>query len=329
MTSTETPEQTADISNILQPFSLEKSNVRGRMVKLDHVLKDILEKHKYPPAVSTLLAELASLTVLLSAMIKYEGLFTLQVKGNGPLRTMVVDVLSDGAVRAYAGFDEDAVKKAVKRADNDDHNFFHLFGEGYMAFTVDQPGETETYQGIVQLTGGSLVKSVEHYFEQSEQIRTAFHLTVHPQDGIWQSGGIMLQHIPSPDYEQDKEKEKEDWTRAKVFLETCRDDELLSPHISVTDLLYRLFNEDGVRVYPAKELFHSCRCSLARVTNALMTLPLTEILEIKEEEGDFNMKCEFCGHKYHMTEPQLDQIIERKERQMQQSKESNAEDQPE
>ena len=314
MVSTCETEHTDNTVNILQPFSLEKSNVRGRMVKLDSVLSGLLEKHKYPPAVSTLLAELTSLTLLLSAMIKYDGLFTLQVKGNGPVSTMVVDAISDGSVRAYAGFDEAAVEAAIKPKDAKEQNFFHLFGEGHMAFTVDQPGDAETYQGIVQLTGGSLVKSVEHYFAQSEQIKTIFYMAVHPQDGNWQSGGIMLQHIPSPDYVDDKEKEAEDWARAKMFLDTCRDDEILSQNLSASDLLYRLFNEDGVRVYPEKELKHKCRCSLARVTNALMTLPLAEIMEIKVEEGDFTMKCEFCGHEYQMTEPQLEQIIERKER---------------
>src|SRR4051812_32017993 len=110
--------------NVVQPFRLEKSNVRGRMVRLGSVLGEMMEQHKYPPPVSALLSEVVTLCLLLAGMLKYEGIFTLQIKGNGPIRLLVADVTSRGEVRAYAGFDAAAVKKAAKRKKDIKHNYY-------------------------------------------------------------------------------------------------------------------------------------------------------------------------------------------------------------
>ena len=129
--------------NVVQPFRLEKSNVRGRMVRLGSVLADIMKRHDYPPPVSGLLGEVVTLALLLSAMLKYDGIFTLQIKGDGPIRMLVADVTHRGEVRAYAGFDEAAVKKMAKRKKDVTNHYYHLLGKkGYIAFTVD-PGNVE------------------------------------------------------------------------------------------------------------------------------------------------------------------------------------------
>jgi molecular chaperone Hsp33 len=184
--------------NIIQPFRLEKSGVRGRMVRLGSVLAGIMKQHDYPPPVSALLSEVLTLCLLLSSMLKYEGIFSLQIKGDGAIRTLVADVTSKGEVRAYAGFDEAAVKKAAKRKQDKDNHYYHLVGKGHMAFTVDHGGNgpESRYQGIVELKGNSIVDAAQHYFTQSEQIKTSFHLAVHPQDRHWRTGGIMIQQMP-------------------------------------------------------------------------------------------------------------------------------------
>lgn len=293
--------------NVIQPFRLEKTNVRGRMVRIGSTLGEVLARHNYPAPVSSLLSEAMSLCLMLSAMLKYDGIFSLQIKGDGPVRLLVADVTTRGEVRAYAGFDEAAVKKAAKRKQDIDNHYYHLLGKGYIAFTVDQGLSENRYQGIVELKGNSLVNSVLHYFTQSEQIKTAFKLAVHPQDGLWRAGGIMIQQLPE-EGEAESEVTLDDWTRAVMLLNTCTDGELLSPMLHSTDLLYRLFNEDGVRVYQPTHVRFSCRCSSEKVVNILRTIPRGEVEDIIEKDGFVSLKCEFCSHDYTYGTDDLDEI---------------------
>ncbi|MBI1216037.1 MAG: molecular chaperone Hsp33 [Alphaproteobacteria bacterium] len=298
--------------NVVQPFRLEKSNVRGRMVRLGSVLAQMMEQHKYPPPVTALLSEVAALGMLLAGMLKYEGIFTLQIKAEGPIRLLVADVTSSGDVRAYAGFDDAAVKKAAKRKKDTAHNYYHLLGKkGYMAFTVDQGSVDDRYQGIVELKGASIVDAVQHYFTQSEQIKTSFRLAIHPQDGQWRAGAIMIQQLP--DEEAGKgatELSIEDWTRAVMLLSTCTDGEILSPVLGTADVLYRLFHEDGVRIYSPTHVHFKCRCSREKVVSILRTIPRRELEEVCEKDGKVSITCEFCSEKFDFTKSQLNDVYE-------------------
>lgn len=300
--------------NVIQPFRLEKSGVRGRMVRIGSVLADIMKQHDYPPPVSALLSEVLTLCLLLGSMLKFDGIFSLQIKGDGAIRTLVADVTSKGEVRAYAGFDEAAVKKAAKRKKDTDNRYYHLLGKGYMAFTVD-PGKSEhRYQGIVELKGESVVEAAQHYFTQSEQIKTSFKTAVHPQDGHWRAGGIMIQQMPDEEAGKnvDAEPDLEDWTRAAMLLSTCSEGETLSPVLHSADVLYRLFHEEGVRIYSPTHIRFKCRCSRERVIDILRTIPQPELDEPLEKEGKVLIKCEFCSENYVFTPEQIDDVYKEK-----------------
>jgi molecular chaperone Hsp33 len=301
--------------NVVQPFRLEKSGVRGRMVRLGSVLADIMKQHDYPPPVSALLSEVLTLCLLLSAMLKYEGIFSLQIKGDGAIRTLVADVTSNGEVRAYAGFDEAAVKKAAKRKQHKEHHYYYLLGKGYMAFTVDYGGggADSRYQGIVELKGKSIVDAVQHYFTQSEQIKTSFKLAVHAQDRHWRTGGIMIQQMPEENAGKiESEPDIEDWTRAAMLLSTCSDGEILSPVLATSDVLYRLFHEEGVRIYSPTHVRFKCRCSRGRVIDILRTIPRAELEDICEKDGHVSIKCEFCSQDYRFNPEDLDAVYKEK-----------------
>lgn len=296
--------------DVVQPFRLERANVRGRMVRLGPVLAEIMQRHDYPPPVSGLLAEVVTLALLLSAMLKYDGIFTLQIKGDGPIRMLVADVTHRGDIRAYAGFDAAAVRKAAKRKKDTQNHYYHLLGKkGYIAFTVD-PGDVEKrYQGIVELKGSSIIEAVQHYFTQSEQIKTAFRLAVHPQDSQWKTSAIMIQQMPEEGGKA-AATDLDDWTRAAMHLGTMTDGELLSPVLHSADLLYRLFHEDGVRVYSPLHVHFRCRCDRERVVNILRTIPRREIEEICEKDGKVTITCEFCSEKYDFTASDMDGIYQ-------------------
>ncbi len=296
--------------NFVQPFQLESSFLRGRIVRLGDVLDTILDAHDYPLPVAHLVAETTVLAIALSSMMKYEGIFTLQAQGDGPIKMLVADVTSDGHVRACASFDaerfESAREKlaALKTTESDQNHLAQYLGKGYIAFTVDQGQHTDRYQGIVELRGASMVDCVQHYFTQSEQIGTGIKMAVGRRDDQWRAEAIMLQNMPEEGVQPVGNLDEDDWRRAMVLLDSCTEDEFLAPDIGASELLLRLFHEEGVRVYDRKEIEHKCRCDKERVQNILFSMGIDDVKEASID-GKIEMVCEFCSQKYIFNEKDI------------------------
>ena len=291
--------------DIVQPFQIDASHLRGRLVRVGPVLDEILSKHAYPEPVARLLGETITLAITLAGALKYDGIFTLQTKGDGPISLMVADVTSTGDVRGYAQFDAER----LAGADIDSAAPVPaLLGNGYLAFTVDQGEHTERYQGIVELSGETLSDGIQHYFRQSEQLDTGIKVAVAFTDLGWRGGALMLQRLPEDQVQQTLGSDvADDWRRAMVLMGTCTDKEMLDPNLPPNDLLFRLFHEDGVRVWAPADLNASCRCSRDRVATVLASLPRDEIADLKVN-GNVEVTCEFCNSTYTFDDAQLDHI---------------------
>ena len=299
--------------DLIQPFQIDASHLRGRLVRLGSTLDEILGRHDYPLPVAQVLGELLTLAVTLSAALKYEGIFTLQIKGDGPVTMMVAAVTSVGDVRGYAQFDAEKLKKVM--AALQPNQVPYLLGKGYLAFTVDQGDDTERYQGIVDLVGATMAECVQHYFRQSEQLDTGIQLAVAPQVGEqtrWRAGALMIQRLPTedaPPLADPGSAAEDDWRRTMLLLASCTPDELLSPDLPAHDLLYRLFHEEGVRVYNPGTVRFSCRCTRERVENVLKSLPRSEVEDLKVN-GHIAATCEFCNTTYDFGDEDLAELFE-------------------
>ncbi len=281
--------------NFIQLFQFENSNIRGRIVRLGDVLDGILTAHNYPEDVAHLTGEVLTLCAMLSSMLKYDGIFTLQTQSDGVVPMLVGDVTSAGHVRACATFKPEEIGAATWSEDRAE-----LLGKGYMAFTVDQGEHTERYQGIVELKNTSLISSVQHYFAQSEQINTGMVMNVGKVDGKWRATGIMVQEMPeeTAKYNQDISADNEDdWRRTMILLGSVKQEEMLAADLSANDLLFRLFHEEGVRVFEELPLKHVCRCNPERVENILATMSDDDIDDMVID-GKIVMTCEFCSRHY-------------------------------
>lgn len=296
--------------NYVQTFQLEASNLRGRVVCLGGVLDEILDAHNYPLPVSHLVAETITLCASLSSMLKYEGIFTLQAQGDGPLSMLVSDLTSEGIVRGCASFDAERFETAreqlaaLKTQESSQNHLAQYLGKGYIAFTVDQGQHTDRYQGIVELKGSSMVDCVQHYFNQSEQIGTGIKMAVGQRDNHWRASAIMLQHMPEQQANSaagQANMDEDDWRRAMILLDSCTEDEFLSPDLDSDELLFRLFHEEGVRVYDRQPIKHGCRCDAQRVENILRAMSDEEIKQMSKD-GMIEMTCEFCSRQYQFTE---------------------------
>lgn len=305
------------------PFQVESLDVRGRAVQLGPMLDAILGRHNYPAPVARLLAEAVVLTVLLGTSLKFEGKFTVQTKGDGPVDLLVADFSTPENVRAYARFDEEALERAVEAGETEPEQ---LLGKGVLAFTIDQGRFTQPYQGIVALDGTSLEEIAGAYFRQSEQIPTRVRLgaaELYDRDGTgkarhrWRAGGLVAQFLPEapermrqPDLHGGdgdtglrEHVEDDAWAEARTLVETIDADELTDPQVGTERLLYRLFHERGVRVYDPQPVFDRCSCSREKIKNVLKGFTAEEI-EASQEDGAISVTCEFCStvYRYEVTE---------------------------
>ena len=269
--------------NLVLPFAVEPLGVRGRVVRLGSVVDEIVKKHDYPETVSRLLAEAVSLTALLGSALKFDGKLILQAQGDGPVSLLVADYTSPGNIRGYAHYDQD-------RLDCDGP----LLGKGHLALTIDQGKEMEQYQGIVELKGQSLAEAADSYFEKSEQLPSLIRLAAGPlvdENGKhWRAGGIMVQHLA-----KEGTSHGDDWTKARVLAETAKDDELLDPMLEAERLLYRLYHEDGVTVYPPQAVSHACTCSRDRMFEMLKGFSSKDRKDM-EHDGKLEVTCQFCSN---------------------------------
>lgn len=296
----------------VQPFMLEVSQLRGRITRLPQVLNKILNAHQYPKSVSLLLAEALCLTTLLARMLKFDGVFTLQIRGEGPVHSLVCDMTHEGILRGYVGYNEER----LAALDEEDQDFLTLLEKGYLAFTVDQATNADRYQGITNLHGTSLTESIQHYFQQSEQIKTGFVTHVAQQDdGSWVGGSVMVQQLAmagglhadnaTDDHAAEimhsdrvhTDDDEDSWRRSMMLLQTITRKELLDASLPLTDLLYRVFHEEGVRVFDTISVVNGCRCSEEKLRYVIENISDEDKKELAEN-GVITATCEFCNTHY-------------------------------
>ncbi len=298
--------------DLVLPFEVKPLGIRGRVVRLGPVIDDILSRHDYPETVSALLAQSVGLAALLGSTLKFEGKFVLQTKTDGPVSMLVADFVSPNGVRGTARYAKSAVEEAGRLATETE-----LMGQGYLAMTVDQGQDMERYQGIVPLGEGTLADAAHTYFAQSEQIPTRLHLFAGPvmtrgeKQTHWRAGAILIQHLPreggispiafssgdAPEGVEDDVQENDDWVKARLLLDTVESHELLDPTLSAEDLLYRLYHEDGVTVYPAANLTRHCTCSRETVSTMIKGFSAEDRADMVED-GAIKVVCEFCSTPY-------------------------------
>jgi molecular chaperone Hsp33 len=262
----------------LHRFLLEGQPVRGELVRLDNSWQAALEHRDYPAPVRELLGQAMAAASLLASTLKFDGAMTLQVQGDGPVSLLVVQCTSELVIRGTA---------QVQEAPSAGASFREMLGDGTMAITIEQKGQSERYQGIVPMEGEDLAACLEAYFERSEQLPTRLWLSADADA----ASGLLLQIVPGEDLSGD------DWNRAVMLADTVKDEELRQ--LPVMHLLHRLYHEDDVRLFDASPVSFRCSCSREKIADVLRRLGQDEVDDILEEQGQVEVGCDFCGRQYH------------------------------
>lgn len=280
------------------PFFLPQRPVRGRLVRLGPLADALLTRHDHDPNVTALVGQAMALAAGLSSALKFQGSFSLQAKGDGPVSILLADCTDAGELRGYAHASAEKLEAVLAKDASPSTDA--LLGSGFLAFTVDQGGGRDRHQGIVAIEGASLADMALHYFETSEQLRCHVQLACAKTADGWRASALILEKVAGAggiDPAMNETAQEESWRTATILAATLTDAELLDDDLPADRLLYRLFHTEGVAVDMARALSFGCRCSRARLASILEGFPPDD-LDHMAIETDIVMTCEFCNYDF-------------------------------
>ena len=285
-------------TDLLQRFLFDHTQVRGEIAQLEATYQDAIASHDYPPAIERLLGELLAACALLTATIKFDGILSVEIRGQGALRLLMAESnpgVSERAqrLRGVARFDAEAL------AALEEHTLETLAESGHVVITLD-PEEGQRYQGIVALDKPTIAGCLEEYFAQSEQLPTRLWLATDTE----RAAGLLIQKLP----EQDDVADPEAWDRINHLADTITGDELTG--LGAEQVLQRLFHEEQARVFEPAPVKFSCTCTRERFGRALHQLGAEELRSVLEEQGQIETQCHFCNTWYVFSPADVEALID-------------------
>lgn len=287
-------------SDLIHRFIFDNSDIRGEIVSLGDSYQQILANNSdLHPRVQALLGEFVAAACLLANSLKFDGVLTLQARGDGPLPIIMAECSHERAIRAIARPSQEADFDALAGED-----LQSLVGKGVLAIIIE-PDRGERYQGVVPLDSPRLGDCLRHYFDQSEQLPSRFWLASGPQA----CAGLMLQALPQQ--LTTAEERADQWNTVEHLAATVSNEELLA--LGHEQLLFRLFHEQQVRLFEPRSLEFECSCSRQRSANALVSLGRAEVESMIAEQDVISIDCQFCNQQYVFGAADLDDIFGEKD----------------
>lgn len=278
------------MSDLRQRFYIEDFPVRGEVVHLEEALQTILAQREYAPAIQILLGEMLSATTLLASTLKIRGRISLQIQAQGTFKWAMAECNHLGEVRALADYEEDP-----HFMQGQDSSTVLATLKNPVLFINIEPEFGERYQGIVPLDQPNLAACLMQYYDLSAQIPTLIVLASTAE----RSGGLLIQLLPRNNEEEQQKIDEDLWPRLTMLTQTLKAEELTN--LEATEILYRLYNEEEVRLPEVEKLQFACTCSREKCEGALKQIGLEAVKETLEVQNPIEMDCQFCNKKYQFT----------------------------
>ncbi len=275
--------------NLLHRFLFEDLGVRGEWVKLTTSWQAAKFHQRGSESVQQQLGQALAAVVMLSATVKFKGSMILQAQGDGDIKTLVAQATDQRKIRGLVRGKENVALGSLE----------DMFGHGRLVLTIESENGPP-YQGIVPLQGSNLATALQTYFEQSEQLKTRLWLFANATHAV----GLLLQELPAQD------NYKTDWEHIEILANTVTEQELFE--LDCEQLLYRLFNQEKVRLFDAEPVEFSCACSRSKIEEVLFSMGRAELEDILTERDVIEVNCEFCSEQYHFDKVDVESILSKK-----------------
>jgi molecular chaperone Hsp33 len=284
----------------LHRFLFDQFPIRGHLVHLDASWRALIEHRDYPALIRNTLGQAVAASLLLAATLKFEGVLSLQLQGDGPVHLLLAQCTSGLGVRGLARFREEKLNGVAA--------FEDLFGRGNLTVTLETDDAAQRYQGVVSIAGDQLSQVLQVYFENSEQLPTRLWLHADARG----ASGMLLQRLPAGGSaagaaQADPEAVDDTWRRLQLIADTLTPEEMHT--LADEEILHRLFHEDDVRLFEPAPVFFRCRCSRERVEGMLRSLGESESRSVLAERGQVEVRCDFCNRAYLFDPIDIEQLF--------------------
>jgi molecular chaperone Hsp33 len=256
-------------------------------------------RHDCWPTAAAALGRALTGGALLGAQLKTGQRLALKFEGNGPLKKIIVEAESNGAVCGYVAVPQ--VNMVDKKGKLDVGGA--LGRAGFLTVTKDL-GLKEPYRGMVQLYTSEIAEDIAYYLTGSEQIPSAVGLGVFvgPDNQVSVAGGFLIQTLPPADNEL--------VDRLMAHIEQLPPiTQLLRDGKTPEQLLELLFSGIPYKTLEKRALSFRCTCSREKVERTLISLGATEIADVIERDGGAEVTCEFCREAYSFSRDELEGLL--------------------
>jgi molecular chaperone Hsp33 len=288
--------------NYSRRFTLDNLDIRGQVVRLTDVWRDMHEARHYPANIRQFLGELACVSVLIGAGLKRPGRAALQIQrkrddsGGKEIFTGPLAVLDCTEALALRGMCAPASPANLSRSAA---TFSEWVADCTLAMTLSYTGTTQVYQSIVPVSGLSVAECFEHYFDLSEQLPTHLWLAANETG----AGALLLQKLPKAD-----QKDADGWARVEQLAASVSEAELIA--LPAEQLLARLFALEDVRIFNAKPVTYACKRDVQKVEAMLRSLGREEVEATLAELGVVEVKDDICNQVYRFDAAAVKRLFE-------------------
>lgn len=275
-------------------------NVLGLACVTTDLVNEACRLHGTSATASAALGRALTGGALMASLLKDGQRLALKFEADGPLKKIIVEADSSGAVRGFVGVPDVDVPLKEGKLD-----VAGAVGRNGFLTVIKDIGLKELYNGIVQLRTGAIAEDIAFYFTESEQIPSAVGLGVfvEPMGDISAAGGFLIQTLPPSD-ESVVDKLV---TRLEGMPPVTQN---LRSGKTPEDMLEIIFEGIPYHILEKRELFLKCTCSRERIERVLISLGEKDIADMIAAQGEAEVDCEFCRTRYHFNRAELEQLLQ-------------------
>lgn len=257
--------------------------------------------HNLSPVTTAAFGRLLTITALMGCEMKSENhKLTIQVKGGGPIGTMVTVANNTPVVKGYV------LNPVVDLPLNEFGKLDVSGAVGTQGFinVIKDIGLKEPYVGISPIISGELADDFANYFVHSEQTNSAVALGVLvDKNGVRKSGGYIITPMPDATNEDISMLEKSIYEAGAIS-------KMLENNLSLEDIAAKVTGDKKVKVIERNDKpKYECDCNKERMKTAFITIGKDEINKILQEDGHAEMVCNFCNKKYNFSKEDLEEMV--------------------
>ncbi len=295
------------MENKITKFLAHEKRVAVMCLDTTALVEEIRKIHDLTPTTTAVLGRVATVSSMMAHLNLKETSdnLTIQIKGNGPIGTIVsiceLEDLRTATIKVYA--DENKLELPLK--ENGKIDVGGAVGNyGFLNVIRQNDITNAKYNGIIPLVSGEIAEDFTEFFAKSEQKPTALALGVLvDKNGVKRAGGYIINPLP--------DATEEDITKIEQAIANSKPiSTMLDENLSLEEIAKIVTGDENIEVLKENlQVKYKCNCSKDKFERGIRSLGKDEIQTILEEDGKIDTECNFCHKKYHFSKEELEFLI--------------------